>query len=238
MSEERSGAEILVESLVKQGVEHVFGYPGGAVLPIYDALFAPRFQVIRPATPMGEAATVAWLEAVGNSVGCPAMDAAIADVRAEFQQQLEPIRRDASAVTVALAGRPHELDLLLRSDFYGFSVARCLGDLGFRVQCLVQQDSDTSMAQMPASPLGAGTIAFAPFSTAEELDAHLADVDVVFSHFTVHPRLAARGIRAFCQDVFGLGVHGLASAGQTILARARRRWAPAWRRHLGAGGSL
>ena len=39
MSEERSGAQILVESLVRQGVEFVFGYPGGAVLPIYDALF-------------------------------------------------------------------------------------------------------------------------------------------------------------------------------------------------------
>ncbi|MGJ0238613.1 biosynthetic-type acetolactate synthase large subunit [Novosphingobium fluoreni] len=39
MSEERSGANILVESLVRQGVEFVFGYPGGAVLPIYDALF-------------------------------------------------------------------------------------------------------------------------------------------------------------------------------------------------------
>lgn len=39
MSEERSGASILVESLVRQKVEFVFGYPGGAVLPIYDALF-------------------------------------------------------------------------------------------------------------------------------------------------------------------------------------------------------
>ncbi len=39
MSQERSGASILVESLVAQGVEFVFGYPGGAVLPIYDALF-------------------------------------------------------------------------------------------------------------------------------------------------------------------------------------------------------
>jgi len=37
--EERSGAAILVESLVRQGVEFVFGYPGGAVLPIYDELF-------------------------------------------------------------------------------------------------------------------------------------------------------------------------------------------------------
>jgi acetolactate synthase-1/2/3 large subunit len=39
VSEERSGAAILVESLVRQGVEFVFGYPGGAVLPIYDELF-------------------------------------------------------------------------------------------------------------------------------------------------------------------------------------------------------
>ncbi len=35
----RSGAALLMESLVAQGVEYVFGYPGGAVLPIYDELF-------------------------------------------------------------------------------------------------------------------------------------------------------------------------------------------------------
>ncbi|MGX7925994.1 biosynthetic-type acetolactate synthase large subunit [Tsuneonella sp. HG094] len=40
MVEERSGAKILIECLVRQGVEFVFGYPGGAVLPIYDELFA------------------------------------------------------------------------------------------------------------------------------------------------------------------------------------------------------
>jgi acetolactate synthase-1/2/3 large subunit len=36
---EKSGADILVEALIDLGVEVVFGYPGGAVLPIYDALF-------------------------------------------------------------------------------------------------------------------------------------------------------------------------------------------------------
>lgn len=36
---EKSGADILVEALGDLGVEVVFGYPGGAVLPIYDALF-------------------------------------------------------------------------------------------------------------------------------------------------------------------------------------------------------
>jgi acetolactate synthase-1/2/3 large subunit len=34
-----SGAELLLKALVDQGVDVVFGYPGGAVLPIYDALF-------------------------------------------------------------------------------------------------------------------------------------------------------------------------------------------------------
>ena len=33
------GSEIVIRSLVDQGVEVVFGYPGGAVLPIYDSLF-------------------------------------------------------------------------------------------------------------------------------------------------------------------------------------------------------
>ncbi len=36
---ERSGADILVQALIDLGVDTVFGYPGGAVLPIYDVLF-------------------------------------------------------------------------------------------------------------------------------------------------------------------------------------------------------
>jgi len=39
MNKEMTGAEMVIEALVDQGVEHLFGYPGGAVLPIYDALF-------------------------------------------------------------------------------------------------------------------------------------------------------------------------------------------------------
>jgi acetolactate synthase-1/2/3 large subunit len=36
---ELSGAQILVQSLIDEGVECIFGYPGGAVLHLYDALF-------------------------------------------------------------------------------------------------------------------------------------------------------------------------------------------------------
>ncbi len=38
-AEPLSGAEIVIRALVDQGVDVVFGYPGGAVLPIYDAMF-------------------------------------------------------------------------------------------------------------------------------------------------------------------------------------------------------
>ena len=34
-----SGAQILLKSLVQEGVEEIFGYPGGVVLPLYDALY-------------------------------------------------------------------------------------------------------------------------------------------------------------------------------------------------------
>jgi acetolactate synthase I/II/III large subunit len=39
MDSEMTGAEMVIAALLDQGVEHLFGYPGGAVLPIYDALF-------------------------------------------------------------------------------------------------------------------------------------------------------------------------------------------------------
>ena len=39
MSRAMTGAQMVLEALADQGVEHIFGYPGGAVLPIYDELF-------------------------------------------------------------------------------------------------------------------------------------------------------------------------------------------------------
>ncbi len=42
MTSELSGAEIVVRALIDQGVDTVFGYPGGAVLPIYDEIFKQK----------------------------------------------------------------------------------------------------------------------------------------------------------------------------------------------------
>ena len=39
MAEQMTGAEMVIQALIDQGVEHIFGYPGGAALPIYDAMF-------------------------------------------------------------------------------------------------------------------------------------------------------------------------------------------------------
>ena len=41
----RTGAEIIMECLLEQGVDTIFGYPGGAVLNIYDALYAYRGKI-------------------------------------------------------------------------------------------------------------------------------------------------------------------------------------------------
>ncbi|MBT2133829.1 biosynthetic-type acetolactate synthase large subunit [Croceibacterium sp. LX-88] len=69
MSEERSGAAILIESLVRQGVEFVFGYPGGAVLPIYDELFSDNR--IRHILVRHEAGAAHAAEGYARSTGKP-----------------------------------------------------------------------------------------------------------------------------------------------------------------------
>ncbi|MGE5953464.1 MAG: biosynthetic-type acetolactate synthase large subunit [Qipengyuania vulgaris] len=69
MSEERSGAAILIECLKRQGVEFVFGYPGGAVLPIYDELFAD--SDIRHILVRHEAGAAHAAEGYARSTGKP-----------------------------------------------------------------------------------------------------------------------------------------------------------------------
>ncbi|SMY22065.1 unnamed protein product [Zymoseptoria tritici ST99CH_1A5] len=43
------GGEIFHEMMLRQGVKHIFGYPGGAILPVFDAIFnSPHFDFILP----------------------------------------------------------------------------------------------------------------------------------------------------------------------------------------------
>ncbi len=69
MAKEMSGADILVEALCDLGVEVMFGYPGGAVLPIYDALF--KQKRIRHILVRHEQAAVHAAEGYARSTGKP-----------------------------------------------------------------------------------------------------------------------------------------------------------------------
>jgi len=69
MTTEKSGADILVEALCDLGVEVVFGYPGGAVLPIYDALF--RSNRIKHILVRHEQAATHAAEGYARSTGKP-----------------------------------------------------------------------------------------------------------------------------------------------------------------------
>jgi acetolactate synthase-1/2/3 large subunit len=64
---EQSGAEVLLRALKDQGVEVIFGYPGGAVLPIYDALF--QQNAIRHILVRHEQAAVHAAEGYARSTG-------------------------------------------------------------------------------------------------------------------------------------------------------------------------
>ena len=67
--ETMSGAEILIRALTDQGVEVIFGYPGGAVLPIYDALFSQN--QIRHILVRQEGGAVHAAEGYARSTGKP-----------------------------------------------------------------------------------------------------------------------------------------------------------------------
>src|SRR5499427_8407160 len=62
-----TGAEMVIRALADQGVEHVFGYPGGAVLPIYDALF--HQQKVRHVLVRHEQGAVHAAEGYARSTG-------------------------------------------------------------------------------------------------------------------------------------------------------------------------
>src|ERR671922_1776059 len=69
MTKEMTGAEMVIQALADQGVEHVFGYPGGAVLPIYDALF--QQQKVQHILVRHEQGAVHAAEGYARSTGKP-----------------------------------------------------------------------------------------------------------------------------------------------------------------------
>ncbi|MER5170614.1 acetolactate synthase 3 large subunit [Thioclava kandeliae] len=69
MSRQMTGAKMVVQALKDQGVEVIFGYPGGAVLPIYDEIF--QQNDIRHILVRHEQAAVHMAEGYARSTGKP-----------------------------------------------------------------------------------------------------------------------------------------------------------------------
>uniref|UniRef100_UPI00334123C2 biosynthetic-type acetolactate synthase large subunit n=1 Tax=Castellaniella defragrans TaxID=75697 RepID=UPI00334123C2 len=65
----RNGAEVLLDNLIALGVDTIFGYPGGAVLPLYDALYAE--SGIRHVLVRHEQAAMHAAEGYARSTGRP-----------------------------------------------------------------------------------------------------------------------------------------------------------------------
>ncbi|WP_298836169.1 acetolactate synthase 3 large subunit [uncultured Roseobacter sp.] len=69
MTRQMSGAKMIVQALIDQGVDTVFGYPGGAVLPIYDEIF--QQNAIRHVLVRHEQGAVHAAEGYARSTGRP-----------------------------------------------------------------------------------------------------------------------------------------------------------------------
>ena len=69
MARTMTGAQMVLKALADQGVEHIFGYPGGAVLPIYDEIF--KQEKIRHILVRHEQGAVHAAEGYARSTGKP-----------------------------------------------------------------------------------------------------------------------------------------------------------------------
>ncbi|MGR5959725.1 thiamine pyrophosphate-binding protein [Bacillus cereus] len=66
-----TGAQLLLEALEKEGVKVIFGYPGGAVLPLYDALYDCEIPHILTRHEQGAIhAAEGYARITGNPGGC------------------------------------------------------------------------------------------------------------------------------------------------------------------------
>lgn len=206
----------------------VWGNPIG--WQAHDESLSRAFQVVRAPPPVGVRATLHWLRAVGLALGLDRDDLALDRVREAFEEARTTLRGSTSGLTAGLIGDRDDIETLLRPQVFGFSVGEVLIEMGFRVRCLVHEPERPDGTPLPADP-GAG-VEFVTFRSPKGLDEGLAGLDLAFTHFRHDPRLAAHGLRGFCEDDFEPGVQGFRRAGERLLTVARGRWAARYRRHL------
>ena len=67
LKESKNGSELLLETLASLGIDTIFGYPGGAVLPLYDAIY--NFDGIRHILARHEQGALHEAEGYAKSTG-------------------------------------------------------------------------------------------------------------------------------------------------------------------------
>ncbi len=120
--ETMTGAEVLIRALEKQGVEVVFGHPGGAIMPVYDALYdADLRHVLVRHEQAGAHAADAYYRASGRPGVCFATSGPGAT---NLVTGLATAMMDSSAVVAITGNVPTSLigtDAFQEADVYGIT---------------------------------------------------------------------------------------------------------------------
>ncbi|HWR08632.1 biosynthetic-type acetolactate synthase large subunit [Sporomusa sp.] len=113
-----TGSRIIVDSLLKLGVDTVFGYPGGAIMPLYDALYDAPLRHILPVHEQGAAhAADGYARATGRVGVCiatsgPGATNLVTGLATAFMDS-SPVVAITGQVATALLGRDafQEIDI-------------------------------------------------------------------------------------------------------------------------------
>ncbi|WP_114806311.1 biosynthetic-type acetolactate synthase large subunit [Vibrio cholerae] len=109
-----SGAEMIVQSLINEGVEQIFGYPGGSVLDIYDALHEKTDQIKHVLVRHEQAATHmadGYARATGKPgvvLVCsgPGATNTVTGIATAYMDSIPMIVISGNVATIASTGRP------------------------------------------------------------------------------------------------------------------------------------
>ena len=111
-----NGSQILIETLVEQGVDTVFGYPGGAILNIYDALYknSDRIRHIITAHEQGAAhAADGYARATGKTgvvmaTSGPGATNLVTGIATAFMDSVPMVAITANVPNSLIRCRPHQ----------------------------------------------------------------------------------------------------------------------------------
>lgn len=123
MTETKSGAEIIVQSLIDAGTEVIFGFPGGRVIPLYDALYDAPIKHILTRHEQGAAhAADGYARATGRVGVCiatsgPGATNLVTGLATAYMDSA-PIVALTGQVTVAMIGN----DSFQEADIYGITI--------------------------------------------------------------------------------------------------------------------